>query len=356
MIRTPFTPILFGSLFACSGGGPYPVGLVLKSDITVETETNSYRDVQGNVPVESVGVIGFAETCAEAQTSQGSLYAHGLTDGRENLQVVGQTKVPTVVPDDDHEQKDVWISLVMVTERTGSTVMSSGEYYDPTSETGSYVVEQLEDTPIETEVSYFGVTADDYIAAFTLDSLWPSDDAGLNPTDAQMLTKNKPQKGEIWFSQNGNIVYIYEGKEVVTVSGTRLKSDKVQVYEAAEVEVTKDGIMDQCINEGANQYDGQGTSEDFDQQIAFLDTGCEASFRHTQTGTQWWYEGVLVKAEVTNIDVTVTDYGYEWYSSETGYCERQTSVVRPDVDSDLFIEYEVSESLVKRTATSWAIP
>jgi hypothetical protein len=356
MMRTSLTLFLASTLFGCSGGGPYPVGLILKSDITEETETNSYRDVQGNVPVESVGVLGYGETCAEAQTSQGSLYVHGLNDGRENLQVVGQTKVPTVVPDDDHEQKDVWISLVMVTERSGATIMSSGDFYDPNADPSSYQVERLEDTPIETNVSYFGVTADDYIAAFTLGSLWPSDDAGLNPTDAQMLTKNKPGKGEIWFSQNGNIVYIYEGKEVLTVSGTRLKSDKVNVYEAAEVEVSTHGIMAQCINEGSNQYDGPGTTEDYDQQIAFLDAGCESSFRHTQTGTQWWYEGVLVKAEVTNIDVTVTDYGYEWYSSETGFCERQTSVVRPDVDSDLFIEYEVSESIVKRKATSWSIP
>ena len=355
-MRTSLTLFLASTLFGCSTGGPYPVGLVLKSEITEETETNSYRDVQGNVPVESIGVVGFGETCAEAQTSAGSLYVHSLSDGRENLQVVGQTKVPTVVPDDTHEQEDVWVSLVMVTERMGSTTMSTGNYYDPSLEPSSYLVEQLEDTPIETEVSYFGVTADDYVAAFALNSLWPSDDAGLNPGDAVMLTKNRPKKGEIWFSQNGNIVYIYEGKEVVTVSGTRLKSDKVIVYEAADVEVTQDGIMNQCINEGANQYDGPETAEDFDQQIAFLDEGCESSFRHTQTGTQWWYQGVLVKAEVTNIDVTVTDYGYEWYSNETGYCQRETSTVRPDVDADLFIEYEVSESVVQRKATSWVIP
>jgi len=59
---------------------------------------------------------------------------------------------------------------------------------------------------------------------------------------------------------------------------------------------------------------------------------------------------------VTNIDVTVTDYGYEWYSNETGYCQRETSTVRPDVDADLFIEYDVSESVVQRKATSWVIP
>ena len=62
-----------------------------------------------------------------------------------------------------------------------------------------------------------------------------------------------------------------------------------------------------------------------------------------------------MKEEVTNVDVTVHDYGWEWYETSSGgnSCSRETSTIRPDVQADLYIEFSVTTSQEIREAEEW---
>ena len=343
---------IFG--IGCTVNGPYPVGLMVKSETQVAETTKSYREVQGTTPIESVGLVSFANTCTEAMASSGTATTESLWERFTNMQVVGETQVPRLVPNDTHEQEDVWLSLVMENTRSTGTTYSLANHYDPDRTTTTWTTESLEDSPQLTQTSYYGVTADEYVAKFELSSLWPDDDSGLDPNDAEMLTKNEPKKGDVWFSQNGNSVYMFDDFDPISVNGETLKSARVLVYESGDVELASNGILSDCINNGREQYGNTyPDSLVYDDEVALLDAGCEDGFRHVQTGTQWWHKGILVKEEVTNVNVSINNYGWEWYENEGDYCSRQVSQNRPGGAADLFIEFTVTTSEETRETKEW---
>ena len=340
----------------CTVNGPYEVGLMVKSTSQATETTKSYREVLGNAPFESNGLLGFGETCTDASSSVGTTTTESLVERKINTQVVGETLVPRLIPDDTHEQEDVWLSLVMENTREATTSYAINNNYNPYEDPTTWTTEELSDDPQLTETSYYGVTAEDYVAKFELATMWPADDAGLNPADAEMLTKHKPKKGDVWFSQNGNSVYMFDDFEEFSIDDADLKTARVLVFESGDVELASSGILTQCISAGRDQYGNTIPGATYyDDQVTLLDTGCEGGFRHVQTGTQWWYDGILVKEEVTNVDVTVSDYGWEWYETNSGgtSCSRETSTIRPDVQADLFIEFSVTTSKEVREAEEW---
>jgi len=339
----------------CQQRGPYDVGLLVKATAAVDSITKSWREVPGNGVQESVGVIGSGELCSTAMFSAGKSTTTWTGEEHVNMEVVGETLVPRLVPDDTHEQEDVWVSLVMESTQAGGSYHSSVKYNYPGEDPESLTEEVYTDGAVTTDVRYYGVTADEYVAAFALASLWPDDDAGLDPGAAQLLTKNDPKKGDVWFSKNGNSVYMFDTMEDMTVSGTNLKVAKVLVYETGDVDVSE-GILRTCINKGRDQYSISAPGEDYNDEVALLDAGCGDSFRHVQRGIQWWFEGILVKEEVENVDVTITDFGWEWYEDSEFSCSRMTNSHRPDDDAELYLEYDVTTSTVVREATDWIQP
>jgi len=340
----------------CQQRGPYDVGLLVKTTSAIESVTKSYREVPGNGVQESMGVIGSGENCSDAMFSAGKSTDTWVGEEQVNMEVVGETLVPRLVPDDTHEQEEVWVSLVMESSRWGGTYQSSVKYNYPGDDPETVTEERYSDNAVTTDVQYYGVTAEEYVAAFALDSLWPADDAGLDPGAAQLLTKNDPKNGDVWFSQNGNSIYMFDAIEDMSVSGTNLKVAKVLVYEAGDVDVAEGGILNTCIKKGRDQYSVSTPGGNYDDQVALVDIGCEDSFRHVQTGTQWWFQGVLVKEEVENVDVTITDFGWEWYEDNDSFCSRETNSHRPDEDAELYLEYQVTTSTVVREATDWIQP
>jgi len=345
--------VLLGT--GCSVNGPYPVGLMVKSKAQVTETTKRYREIQGSAPAESVGLVGWGETCTEAMSSSGTLTTEAVLEKHINMQVVGETLVPRLVPNDTHEQEEVWLSLVMENTRSGGTVYALSNNYNPRNSTATtWTTESLSDVPKVTETSYYGVTAEEYVAKFELATLWPADDAGLSPGDAEMLTKNEPKKGDVWFSQNGNSVYMFDDFEEINVGEENLKTARILVYESGDVDLANSGIIGDCINSGRDQYGSTYPGDVvYDDQVAMLDAGCEGGFRHVQTGTQWWHNGILVKEEVTNVDVTVHGYGWEWFENGTDGCYREDSRVRPSITADLFMEFSVTTSVEVREAEEW---
>ena len=80
----------------------------------------------------------------------------------------------------------------------------------------------------------------------------------------------------------------------------------------------------------------------YDDEVAHLDPGCEGGFRHVQTGTQWWFNSILVKEEVCG-DVGIDNYGWEWFESGTSVAHGRP-VNRPAAAADLFIQFSVTTS------------
>ena len=109
----------------CGSNGPYDVGLIVKSSSEVESITKTYREVTGKGVQESSGVLGTGEVCSEAMSSAGNRITQWVGEDRINVQVVGETKVPVLVPDDSHDQEEVWVSLVMETTRSAGTAYTS---------------------------------------------------------------------------------------------------------------------------------------------------------------------------------------------------------------------------------------
>ena len=354
MLRTiiPMSVILG---MGCSINGPYPVGLMVKSTSQVTENTTYYREVQGSTPIESVGLVGFASNCTEAMSSSGTLSIESLLEERINMQVVGETLVPRLVPNDTHEQEEVWLSLVMENTTSTGTVYALQNHYDPGNSTATtWTTESLTDAPQVTETAYYGVTAEEYVAKFELANLWPSDDSGLSPDDAELLTKNDPKDGDVWFSQNGNSVYMFDDFEEIVVGSESLKAARILVYESGDVDLTNTGIIGDCINNGRDQYGSSFPGDgSYDDEVALLDAGCESGFRHVQTGTQWWFDGILVKEEVTNVDVSIDSFGWEWFENGTSSCSRETSRIRPAVQANLFVEFSVTTSQELREAQEW---
>ena len=103
----------------CQQRGPYDVGLLVKATSTVESVTKSYREVPGSGVKESIGVIGSGELCSDAMFSRGKSMETWAGEEQVNMEVVGETLVPRLVPDDQHEQEEVWVSLVMESTRAG---------------------------------------------------------------------------------------------------------------------------------------------------------------------------------------------------------------------------------------------
>jgi len=338
----------------CTVNGPYQVGLMVKSKAQVKETTKIYREVGGSAPGESAGLIGYGETCTDAMASSGTVTVESVLEKQINMQVVGETLVPRLIPNDTHEQEEVWLSLVMETMRQAGTDYEVRNNYSPSEVNTTWSTEALTDAAQQTETSYYGVTAEEYVAKFELANMWPADDAGLKPGDAEMLTKHNPEKGDVWFSQNGNSVYMFDDFEDISVGDENLKTARVLVYESGDVELANSGILTECIRNGRDQYGNSIPGESYyDDEVALLDAGCEGGYRHVQTGTQWWFEGILIKEEVVNVDVTVHDYGWEWFESTSSSCSRVTSTRRPDVVADLYIEFSVTTSEETREAEDW---
>ena len=86
-----------------------------------------------------------------------------------------------------------------------------------------------------------------------------------------------------------------------------------------------------------------------------IDPGCVGEFEHVRRGTQWWYDGVLVKETSTVTYVTINEYGYQWTEEDetTGACTRVTSTSRDEPTGIPFVQYDVTVSTVETVATSF---
>jgi hypothetical protein len=362
----------FLTLCACADSSPLPLGLQYEiSASTNEVSTffrqTDYNQTEGKEPIESVGVLGSASNCDQAQKSMGT-YTSDFMEEKEILgQVVGITELSHPLVPNSEEFSKTQASIVQEREKKSFHGMVVENVYEATTESPefdtdytSYFNRSYVDSDVTTTSSYHGIAVDEYAVQFPLHILWSDFESEVNETDVTLLIRDNPEIGDVWVSSNGNTLYVYQGIDLVTLGSTPVKAHKVTLYETG---TAQDGnkagtIIEQCLNLGLEQLNTNET-EPYSHPTIVLNSGCEEEFTHVEVGTQWWYNYVLVKEDVVATEVEIIDYGFEYYEiQDDGTCVRQ--VVRTNEDPSIqvwqFIEYKLTTAQRSRGVLSWVEP
>ena len=349
---------IFPLLMACSSN-PYPLGFQFTADIEFSQTTTSFRIVNGGEPEESVGVVGTGETQSIAASSAGSRLVTAFGQQQILSTVVGETHLShPLVPNEDDFDK-IPASVVQERRRTASYSIVDELFFDPTLDTPQYALTSYTDDAVFTDAGYYGVAADEYVVRFDLGTLWQDFDEDVDLSEVELLTRNEPEDGDVWASENGNVLYIYGGETALNFAGQAEKVDKVEMFEATYFLPEGADVFTQCLYTGKIQEDetDSETNEDSSIDTLLLDNGCKGSFTHTKVGTQLWYKNVLVSEESTRQIIFITDYGFEWYEErEPNNWTRVTSVTQDEPNAVPFVEYTLTERIETQKTSKWIEP
>ena len=326
------------------GGGPINAGTSWTMKTTETSTRTSYWLRQGGDPVESTGPLGSATSCILAETSSGTASSTSTSETFTVNTALGDTELfhPLVPNSDDFGS--TMATVLQRRTRGAASVESVVMVYDPDSVIGNTTTTTYADEEIETEASFHGIAADEYVVEFSLGNIWSDPDSEVNASDVTLLTRNEPSSGDIWASQTGNTVYIAGAKEQISFAGAVKKSTRVEAYEAGGLQSDGGDIIEQCFNIGKDQQ--QSTNPDVGNSstdVLFLDPSCTGLFEHLKVGTEWWFGSIMVKelSNVTNIEIT--NFGYEWYELDDSgtLCNRQVSQTYDSPNAILFVEYDL---------------
>ena len=345
-------------LMACSSD-PYPLGFQFTSDIEFSQTTTSFRIVNGGEPEESIGVVGSGETQSIAASSAGSRLVTAFGQQQILSSVVGETQLShPLVPNEDDFDK-IPASVVQERRRTASYSIVDELFFDPTLDTPQYALTTYTDDAVLTDAGYYGVAADEYVVRFNLGTLWEDFNEDVELSDVELLTRNEPEDGDVWASENGNVLYIYSGVSALNFAGQAEKVDKVEMFEATNLQPEGADVFTQCFYTGKVQVDETDSDslEDSSTDTLLLDNGCEGSFTHMKVGTQLWYKNVLVSEESTRQVISITDYGYEWYEEgDPNVWVRVTSPTQDEPTAVPYVEYTLTERVETLKTTKWIEP
>ena len=349
---------IFLPLAACGSGGPYSTNLSVKRTTTGNAVTTAYQITDGGDPVERAGTIGSGENCVVATQSSGTRTSLRTFELQEHFNVVGDSEAELpLIPGEDEVSK-VWASVLRERTRASSSIETTENFVDITAEPAQWQTREYTDEAQTTSAGYHAVAADEFYVRMDLGDLW-EDLEELESSDVELLTMANPGKGDIWPSQNGNSLFIWEAQEKISLAGVEgtLKADRIAVYTTGSVspEGEDTAVYDQCFNFGLAQVDDSRPDvEAVDSETMLIDPGCVGEFEHVRRGTQWWYDGVLVKETSTVTYVTINEYGYQWTEEDetTGACTRVTSTSRDEPTGIPFVQYDVTVSTVETVATS----
>jgi hypothetical protein len=181
------------------------------------------------------------------------------------------------------------------------------------------------------------------VALNSLGDLWgdlqdPEADLGV-----QLVTRSAAQQGDIWSSLDGQMLYLAEGFEELTLAGEKAQAMRVDVRTVADPDPAAGNLVDKCVAEAVQAYvtdhpdlpNGSTTT-------ATLDVACDGAFTHQEVGTEWWVGNVLVQSSKQQYEVEITDFGYEWFEDDGVGCARATSPTRDREEATLYIAYTVT--------------
>lgn len=345
-------------LAACGGGGPYSLDLAVKRTTTGTSTTTSYQISDGGDPVERAGTIGTGDNCVVAAQSSGTRTATRIYEIQEQFNVVGETEAELPLVPGEEEASKVWASIVRERVRAASSIETTETSVDVTADPAQWQTRTYSDEAQATSAGYHAVAADEFVVRMDMVELW-EDLEELDHSRVELMTMNDPKKGDVWPSQNGNSLFVWEGDEKLTLGGVTMKTDRVAVYTTGTVspEGEDTAVYDQCFHFGLAQVDDSRPEvEPLDAEAMLLDPGCTGRFEHVREGTQWWHDNVLVKETATVTFVAINEYGYEWTEEDedTATCTRVVSPTR-DVPTALpFVQYDVTVTTVETLVKGYA--
>ncbi len=339
-------------------GGPYSLDLAVKRNTTGTATTTSFQILDGAKPVERTGTIDTGDNCAIVGQSTGTRTSTRIYEVQEVFNVVGETEAELPLVPGEEEVSKTWASIVRERVRVAANTETVETVQDPSQDPAQYSTATYVDDAITTTAGYYAVAADEFYVRMDLGQLWLDLEDELDYTDVDLLVKDDIGPGDVWPSQNGNSIYVWEATEKLTIGGQNVKAERVAVYGTGSVspEGEDTAVYDQCFNFGLVQ--GSDTRPDVaavDVDAMLLDPGCQGAFEHIRQGTQWWVDGVLVKESGTITYVTVKDYGFEWKEEDeaSGTCARVVSPTRDVPEALPFVQYEVTVAVVDTLVTTY---
>jgi hypothetical protein len=343
-LSSPFVPVAALLLAAgCAPAGPYPLTMSFTQKATGQALIKSFKVTGGGEPVEQKGTLGAGENCIVAGQSSGSRTAQVLFESQLQASVVGESTLSQPLVPGDDEASEVGVSVLRESVRTAQSASTLEVFVDPAADPVQRTDQTYADGDVLTRAGFYGVAMDEYYVRIGLDDVW-DDLAEMPAADVTLLTRAAPEPGEVWPSFNGNSLFRYVGPEEITVAGRSFEADKVEVYATGAASPDGAGVYGQCLQFGLSQStsDAPGSTPVNDQLVA-LDAGCTGDFQHVLAGTQWWWNGVLLKEETSATFVTITEYGFEWYTlADDGLsCTRTVDTVKGSPSAVAFVQYEV---------------
>jgi len=353
---TAVAVVAIGAGCTTSSQALWPVGLVVHGVEQATTVTKSYQLVGDSAAVEQKGAVGSAAICSVAMGSSGTRTQTEWSQNTLRTEVMGNTKAdhPLVPGNDTYGTVNVSVVFEEVSSQGNRQVIES--FRDPEGTPSDWTDTYAEDFGVDTTAVSYGVAADEYVVKLSPLDLWSAVDTDM-PTDtgdgspesavqtATLITKRDPAAGDIWSSLNGNVVYRFDGSESLSVGGSARNTARIQVFNVVNADAIGANIKEECLKTGAFEDTTTITEgPSILTEEVRLDPGCEDAFMHMQVGTQWWHENVLVRAETTTWNLTVSDFGYEWGETIGDTCYRMTSHRRPTYasDAELYVQYDVA--------------
>lgn len=350
-------PLTVLPLAACAPGSPYSLDLSVKRTTSGTSTTIAYQINDGGDPVERSGTIGAGDNCVVATQSSGTRSGTRIYEIQEQFNVVGETEAQLPLVPGEDEASEVWASIVRESVRAAASIETTETLVDVTADPAQWQTRTYSDEAHSTTAGYHAVAADEFVVRMDMVDLW-DDLEEMDHSEVELMTMNAPGKGDVWPSQNGNSLYVWEGDEKLTLGGVTMKTDRVAVYGTGTVSPEGDdtAVYDQCFNFGLAQVDDSRPDvEPVDTEAMLLDPGCVGQFEHVKTGTQWWHDNVLVKETATVTFVAINEYGYEWTEEDeaAGTCARVVSPTRDEPTATPFVQYAVTVTTVETIVTSY---
>jgi hypothetical protein len=351
-------PLAMLPLVACGGGAPYSLDLAVKRTTSGTSTTTAYQINDGGDPVERAGTIGAGENCVVAGQSSGTRTGTRIYEIQEQFNVVGETEAELPLVPGEEDASKVWASILRESVRAAASIETTETVVDVTADPAQWETRTYTDEAHSTTAGYHAVAADEFVVRMDMVDLW-DDLEEMDHTEVELMTMNAPGKGDVWPSQNGNSLYVWEASEKLTIGGVTMKTDRIAVYATGTVspEGEDTAVYDQCFNFGLAQVDDSRPDvEAVDSDAMLLDPGCVGSFEHVKQGTQWWYGNVLVKETSTVTFVAIHEFGYEWTEEDeaTGTCARIVSPTRDEPTGLPFVQYDVTVTAVETIVKSYA--
>ncbi len=323
--------------------GPYETGLVVVQEAEQVRTTQLFTLREDGDVMERKATLGVGDSCNEARASAGTLTTTEVGTLTTTWRVVGQTESDHPLVPGAASYGAMGVSITEMTSVFEGTATVHETFRDPNGDPDDWEETTTSEVARTTAAAYEGMAADEYVVGLSsLGDLWASLDDPEAELSPRLVTRNNAQEQDIWASVDGNTLFMAEGMDEVSVGGEKSNGRRVSVMAVGDANPDS-RLLGTCVQEVVGTFESNHPDQqDGTVRTAHLDPGCDTGFTHEQVGTEWWVGNVLVESEKEYVDISVTDYGYEWFEDTGAGCVRYTSATKDNSDATLFVEFTQS--------------